>query len=224
MSCAVFFNLDGTLTRHDIDYADIYRQAVAAADLSALDDEYESYTDLFFRYFQNGWTYPRRQAIQRVMDDHDMVDHGRSDAFATAWEDAEADATRFRDAAAEVVETVADRSPVGIATNGTGRLQRMKLEKAGLTGLVDAAVISSEIGMTKPNSAFFDAARDALAADSHVMVSDDLRRDILPAKRAEFLTVWLSDEPGSPQVEELVDRRVTDLSEVPDAVDALCGD
>lgn len=224
MDCAVFLNLDGTLTRHDLDYADIYRQAIDAADLSALDGEYETYTDAFFRFFQNGWAYPRRQAIQQVMADHDIVDHGRSDAFATAWEDREVEESRLRDGSADAITTLAERYPVGIATNGTGRLQRMKIDRFGLDDGIDAAIISGEIGMTKPHSGFFDACRAALDADQHVMVSDDLRRDILPAKRAEFLTVWISDEPGNQQVEELVDRRVADIGEVPGAVDDLCGD
>lgn len=224
MTCAVYFNLDGTLTRHDLDYEAIYRRAIAAADLDALEKEYETYTDRFFRYFQNGWTFPRRQAIRDVMADHDIPDTGRSDLFAGAWEDGEADAVTLRDGAREVLEQVAAHHQVGIATNGTGRLQRMKLDDLGIADLVTAAAVSSEVGTAKPHSEFFAAARAVIEADHHVVVSDELRRDILPAKRADFLTVWLSPEPGSPQVEELVDRRVATLADVPAAVDDLCGE
>ncbi|MFB6076935.1 MAG: HAD-IA family hydrolase, partial [Candidatus Nanohaloarchaea archaeon] len=100
--------------------------------------------------------------------------------FATAWEDREAERTTFRGDATRTVTGLADRYRTGIATNGTGRLQRMKLADAGIKDVLDSIVISSEIGVTKPNSDFFDAARDAVEAETHVMVSTELRRDILP--------------------------------------------
>ncbi|MFB6076936.1 MAG: hypothetical protein ABEK12_02295, partial [Candidatus Nanohaloarchaea archaeon] len=54
MTCAVYFNLDGTLTVHDIDYTAVYETAIADAGLDALADAYEAYTDGFFKYFQDG--------------------------------------------------------------------------------------------------------------------------------------------------------------------------
>lgn len=221
MACAVHLNLDGLLTEHDIDYEAVYAQALDAADLD-LADEHGTYTDAFFEYFQNNWTYPRRQAILTIMRNNDLEDLGHSDTFATAWEDAEHDQTTFRPDAQDTVAALADGYDVGIVTNGTGRLQRMKLDTAGITDHLSALVISSEIGVTKPHSDIFETAQGAIDAETHVIVSQDLRRDIIPAKRAGFTTVWVSPQDADDRIDEVVDRQVASLADVPDAVDALC--
>lgn len=221
MTCAVYFNLDGTLVSHDLDYDAIYRGSVDAAGLDALMDDYEEYTDRFFKYFQDGWAFPRRQAIRDRMAEHGIEDQGQSDAFAVAWEDAEADAVTLMPGAEAALDELDDR-PLGVVTNGTGRLQRAKLERLGIADRFDIVLVSSEIGVVKPNSEFFGIAREALDADRYVMVSQELRRDVLPAKRAEFATIWLSTQEGSAQVERLIDRRVQGLADVPAAVADLC--
>lgn len=222
MTCVVYFNLDGTLTEHDYDYPAIYQAATEAAGLE-LDDAYEEYTNTFFNYFQNGWAYPRRQAMLDIMRERAIADTGKTDAFAEAWEEEEAEATTFRDGATELVQALGERHTVGIVTNGTGGLQRAKLEQAGLTAHLDSIVVSSEIGVPKPNKDFFAAAEAAVEADTYIVVSDDLKRDILPAKRAGFQTVWLAAQEPEQDVSQVVDRRVSSLDAVEDAVDELCG-
>lgn len=222
MTCVVYFNLDGTLTQHDYDYPGIYAQAIEAAGLD-LADAYEEYTNTFFNYFQDGWAYPRRQAMLDIMRERAIADTGETDAFAEAWEEEEAEATTFRDGAAELVQALGERHTVGIVTNGTGGLQRAKLEQAGLTDHLESVVVSSEIGVPKPNADFFTAAEDAVEADTYIVVSDDLKRDILPAKRAGFTTVWLAAQEPEQDLSQVVDRRVESLDEVEDAVDELCG-
>lgn len=218
---SLYFNLDGTLVDHRIDYEAIYDEAVQAADLDALSSDYEDYTDAFFDYFQNGWTFPRRQAVLAVMKDHGIEDLGQSDRFAEAWEDGEADRVSLREGARETLEALDGEHALGVVTNGTGRLQRMKLERTGIRDLFDAVVISSEIGVTKPHSDFFETAREALQDEPHVLVSQELRRDVLPAKRLDFTTVWLSAEEGDPQVEDLVDARIATIADLPAALDRL---
>lgn len=222
MTCAVYFNLDGTLTRHDYDYPAIYRDAIDAAGID-LTDAYEEYTNTFFNYFQDGWAYPRRQAILDILRENSIEDLGQSDAFAQAWEEREAAETTFRDGAADLVARLSDRYTVGIATNGTGSLQRAKLEQGTLTEHLDSIVVSSEIGVPKPNKDFFAVAGAAVDADTGIVVSDDLKRDILPAKRAGFKTVWVAAQEPEQDVSQVVDRRVSSLADVEDAVNELCG-
>lgn len=222
MSCAIYFNLDGTLTRHDLAFEDVYADAIDAASLDALADRYEDYTDAFFSYFQNGWAFPRRQAIQKIMTGEGIDDTGQSDAFATAWEDAEADRTSFRDGAARLLQQL-DGHALGVVTNGTGRLQRKKLEQDGVKDLFDAIVISSEIGTVKPNKAFFHVAQESLDAETRVIVSHDLKRDLGPAKQLGFHTVWLSQAEMKPQLEKVVDAQAASLEEAVNAAKQLCG-
>lgn len=223
--CAVFFNLDGTLTENTVDFATIYQEAVEQTGIDALSGRYEEYTDRFFHYFQNSWAFPRRQAVVDLLEEQGIEDTGESDRFASAWEELEADATMFRADASSAVESLSGQYPAGILTNGTSKLQRMKLEKNSMLDQFSTMLISAEIGLSKPNAELFKTAEDAVDTDTCIMISHDLRRDILPAKRAGFKTVLLlqDDElPDNPQMQELVDAQVESLSEVSDAVQELC--
>lgn len=225
MTQAVYFNLDATLTENDIDYEAVYQHAIKEAGLTALQDAYEDYTEAFFNYFQNGWAYPRRQAISDIMDAHDIADTGQSDRFAEAWEDEEASRTTFLPDAADTLTALSDQYHIGVLTNGTGRLQRMKLEEAGLLDMVDTVVVSSEVGYVKPHKEIFTIAQKAADADDALIVSHDVRRDILPAKRAGFKTVWLTDSTKDlPQnVDELVDQTTDRIAAIPDTVNSMAG-
>lgn len=223
MTCAVLFNLDGTLTDNTVDYKNVYYEALSKAGIEGLDDTYESYTDRFFNYFQNGWAFPRRHALLDLLDEHNMDDIGLTDAFGDAWEELEAEHTSFRADAADVIRELATDHTVGIITNGTSELQRTKLRDGGIADHLDAVIISSEIGKTKPNANFFEEAQAAVEADTYVVVSHDLRRDLLPAKRLDMKTVWLGNDPGdNPQIQQLIDAQVSSLAELPDVIDELC--
>lgn len=220
MSTAVYFNLDGTLTEHDINYEQVYDAAVQAAGLDAVQDAYGPYTDTFFDYFQDGWVFPRRRAMLDLVREHSIDHSDETDRFAETWEDREAEQTTVRDSAEQVLQELQEGYELGVLTNGTGRLQRMKLEQASLAEYFSTLVISSEVGMVKPHSEIFEEAQDQIDADDYVIVSQELRRDILPGKRAGYKTVWVSDADteDNPQMQELVDAQVASLEQVPDAV------
>lgn len=183
MSCTVYFNLDDTLTETNVEYEQIYREAVTEAGLEQLSDEYETYTKRFFDHFNNGWAFPRRQAIDTLARDHDCYDAEKIEAFAEKWEQREAAATTARDGAAAMLEDLSSRHQIGIMTNGTSALQRKKLEETGLAQYIDDVVVSGEEGYMKPERPLFEIAKDRLQADRYVMVSHRAKRDIVPAQK-----------------------------------------
>jgi putative hydrolase of the HAD superfamily len=229
MTCAVHCNLDGTLTENTVDFEDIYSTALDRAGIIGLDGTYEAYTDRFFNYFQKGWAFPRRQAVLDLLNDHNIDDLGQSDAFGNKWTALEAERTTFHPAATDVLQEIAGKHRVSVITNGTSELQRQKIESMGVRDMLDAIVVSTEIGQRKPNAEFFRTAKETIDVDTHIVVSHDLRRDILPAKRLDMLTVWISDKKASDdqqqqQIAELVDAQIGDLQELPQTVDRLCSE
>ncbi|MDY6777603.1 MAG: hypothetical protein SVU32_02990, partial [Candidatus Nanohaloarchaea archaeon] len=106
MRCAVFFNIDDTLTEFTKDFEDIYQEAIKEAGLDELKDHYGDYTDRFFDYFQDGWAYPRRQAIDQLSRKHDCYDPEKVEAFASAWERIEADAIQLRDGVEDMLDAI----------------------------------------------------------------------------------------------------------------------
>lgn len=56
-------------------------------------------------------------------------------------------------------------------TRGIGRVQRAKLGKLGLTGVLDDVVVSHEVGASKADGSLFAAAESRLRAREFVYVS-----------------------------------------------------
>jgi HAD superfamily hydrolase (TIGR01509 family) len=83
---------------------------------------------------------------------------------------------------------------LAVVTNGEGAAQRAKLARAGLEGLVDAVVVSGEVGVSKPAAALFERALAALGlgAAQALHLGDDPVRDVDGARRAGLTAWWVA--------------------------------
>ncbi|MEU3355163.1 HAD family hydrolase [Streptomyces sp. NPDC037389] len=84
---------------------------------------------------------------------------------------------------------------MGLVTNGEAVAQRTKLHQARLTRFFPrGVVISSEIGLRKPDPALFRLALDDLGARdvTAYVVGDDLHADVHGALAARLIPVWVS--------------------------------
>lgn len=109
--------------------------------------------------------------------------------------------------AAEVVQALAARMPVGVLTNGYHAMQLRKLRLLGLEAIPLFA--SSELVAPKPDARAYEAACTGLGAppDRTVMVGDDIVNDVQGALLAGLSAVWFDRGRGG-----TVDGpRVTDL-------------
>jgi putative hydrolase of the HAD superfamily len=97
------------------------------------------------------------------------------------------------DGVCHLVESVAKRQPVAAVSNGSGRVQRAKLERAGLTGL-PGVFISGEVGAEKPDPRIFQKALAWVdrAPEEVLHVGDDPERDVVAAARLGIVTCWVS--------------------------------
>lgn len=101
--------------------------------------------------------------------------------------------------------------PLGVVTNGDGVQQREKVSALGLDGLFATVVVSSDVGLSKPDPAIFLAAATALdvAPADCVMVGDLLHRDVSGALAAGMGAVWLQ-RPDGPQASVAVPAELAD--------------
>lgn len=85
---------------------------------------------------------------------------------------------------------------LGLVTNGAPRIQREKLERAGLAPLFDAVVVSGDIGIGKPDPAIFRRALELLAVGPAevVMIGNSLEKDIAGAQAAGIRAIWIDRE------------------------------
>jgi len=224
MTCAVYFNLDDTLTEFTRDFEEMYRDAIEEAGWDELADRYEKYTDLFFDHFNDGYAFPRRQAIEKLSKDRDCFDPEKVEDFAKAWDEIESDAVRLKDGTEDLLDDLEDEYSLGIISNGTGDLQQKKLDKTGIAEYFDTVIISGKVGYRKPEKAMVEYAKGQMEADTYVMVSNSLKRDLVPSRKAGFETVWVYD--GDNEIPDRVRDQihvVEDLDQAGEAVRAICG-
>lgn len=84
---------------------------------------------------------------------------------------------------------------VGIITNGFTQQAKRKFRRFNFSGLVDSMIVSSEVGIAKPDKQIFDIALESVSVPNSknaMFVGDHYDVDILGAKNAGWQTVWFS--------------------------------
>jgi HAD superfamily hydrolase (TIGR01662 family) len=107
--------------------------------------------------------------------------------------------------------------PVGIVTNGSAEAQTAKIRNSPLPSLVDAWVISGELGVKKPDARIFEHMIVRLAVDpaSSWFVGDDPLADVWGAKQVGLKTAWIPRHTAWPDDLPLCqDARLSDVCEV----------
>ena len=81
----------------------------------------------------------------------------------------------------------------GIVTNGGTLMQKAKIEESGLQGLVASFTISQTVGASKPDSAIFALALQAIGARAKttLFVGDNPELDIAGANAVGMRTAWI---------------------------------
>ena len=90
-----------------------------------------------------------------------------------------------------VKETIAD-ARIYIASNGATINAKGRIATTGLDRYIDGLFVSEDMGVTKPDAAFFDICLDQIGepGSSCIMIGDSLSSDMLGAKNASLDSVW----------------------------------
>jgi putative hydrolase of the HAD superfamily len=239
---AVFLDLDGTLLNYNGEAwaatvravcASLGRQpAGAGLDTDQLFSVYTRISTDYFRaaeasaeYHADGHVIWRRLWWQ-ALSQSGCADEAVADIAVAAYE---IERSRRYELFGDVLPTLAllrERvAALVLITNGLGSTQRHKADATGLTGLLDAVIISGEAGIAKPDPAIFAlAARAAgvpLAAAWHI--GDSLTSDVAGARNAGLAAgVWVNriaaQHPGE-TVAPRPDYQIASLAELPGLLD-----
>jgi putative hydrolase of the HAD superfamily len=106
-------------------------------------------------------------------------------------------------------------SALVLVTNGASCLQREKLAGSGLAGLLDAVVVSGDVGTGKPDPRIFARAVAAAGARPReaVMVGDNVAKDVEGALAAGLDAVWLNRD-ARPRPDGFAGRQIATLGEL----------
>ena len=118
--------------------------------------------------------------------------------------------------AAVVLKALAARWPLVLVSNFYGNLETV-LSEFGIKQYFKAIVESAKVGVRKPDSKIFQLGLDALgtAPEETLVIGDDYKKDILPAKNLGCQTLWLKGKGWSADEEaQLHPDTISHLDEV----------
>lgn len=162
----------------------------------------EDQVNLYYRFNKQCW-----QEYERGLIDRETLARKRFELFFEAvgiddmdpWETNRVYLAElpkhpyFLDQAMDLLERVRGHFKMGIITNGLKEVQRPRLQKTGIEGFFDVIVVSGEIGLAKPDGAFFQYAHDEMkhpTKDKVMVVGDSIYSDMLGGIDFGYRTCW----------------------------------
>jgi YjjG family noncanonical pyrimidine nucleotidase len=124
----------------------------------------------------------------------------------------------FIEGAVEVLQALHGKIRMGIITNGLTEVQRPRLESTGIDRLFEIIIVSGEIGMMKPDNAYFEFAYTQMARPSKervLVVGDSLNADIRGGAEFGFRTCWFNPFGEANNLGINPDYEIGDLQKIP---------
>jgi 2-haloacid dehalogenase len=122
------------------------------------------------------------------------------------------------DGALEVVQALRANHQLAIITNGLSDVQRPRLARSPLAGVVEHIVISEEVGAAKPDPAIFEVALARMGGPDRrdvLVIGDSLSSDIAGGVAAGLDTCWFNPRAMSRGAGPAATYEIRRLEELP---------
>jgi len=201
---AVLFDLDDTLFDHSYSLqtslAEMQRAypSLRQYPLAELTSAYVALLETTHAQILRGLLTQEQARLERIqkffLKYGESLSPAQADAAVMLYRETYRAARRPVAGAVALLEHLRGRARIGVVTNNTKVEQIEKLETCGLTHLIDALVISGEVGIFKPNPAIFRIALDRLdcGPGQAVMIGDSWEVDVVGAREAGIAPVWFN--------------------------------
>lgn len=219
----VLWDIDGTLLNfHEAEKVAI-RKCFSEFSLGQCTDEmlavYSGINKLYWQRLERGeMTKPQilegrfREFFGRYGLDTDCVAD-----FNRRYQVALGDTVCFNPGGMETVQALRGRVRQYAVTNGTQVAQKRKLANSGLDKILDGVFISDELGVEKPNKAFFDKVWEVIGPYSGqevLIVGDSLTSDMRGGINARIQTCWFDPDGHALPGDLKIDYRIEKLTQV----------
>ena len=147
-----------------------------------------------------------------------------SDAICKAYEVNLSQGHFFVPGAEALLKTLAPVYDLYIASNGGAKVQKTRLDSAGIRPYFKGWFISEEVGANKPSPAFFEACFGAIPGfkkETAVIVGDSLTSDIRGGRNVGIRTIWFNPSRKPARKDIPADYEFHDLAELPGLLEKL---
>ena len=157
---------------------------------------YHHINDALWKALERGETTQKELKVKRFAQLLELLNRTDLDASAVAarYSDQLSTHADLLPGALELLEALHGPMRIALVSNGVSAIQRGRLGRSPILPLLDAVVISEEIGVSKPDPRMIDAALEALGcADKSqaILLGDSLTADIPAAANAGIDSVYL---------------------------------
>ena len=150
-----------------------------------------------------------------------LLEHYRQDhpaeALSLSYRKYLAASNHLLEGAMEVLEYAQSRYRMGLITNGLHEVQRPRLANTGIADYFEFIAISDELGVAKPQAAFFDHAYTQMGRpprEEVLVIGDNPNADVKGALDYGFAACWLR-HPGAADRKHLRETiRIRKISEL----------
>jgi 2-haloacid dehalogenase/putative hydrolase of the HAD superfamily len=218
---AVFFDIDNTLL--DFDKCAVYAIEQAFNDCGLKFDN--SYSEVFFKINKGLWLDIEKKVI--TFEQLQKIRFNKVFEALNISYDGTITEARFRyhlkdahfvvDGAVELVEYLAQKYDLYVASNAVYFQQLRRLENAGMLKYFKQVFVSENIGFSKPTKEFFSKCFEKVenaSAEQTVMIGDSLTADILGATNFGMKSIWFNIEKKSVPDNVTADYIVSELLQI----------
>lgn len=218
----ILFDADHTLFDFDRSARHALARTLEEAGIAVVDDQF----DIYHRINAEAWrAFEDKlidvQALRRVRFERFFqeigVEHDAPEEFNASYLGKLPDLPFFMDGAMELLDNLRTQCALGIITNGLREVQRPRLVKSGLIDYFRVVVVSGEIGLAKPDPAYFAHAHLHMGEPDKarvLVVGDNLNSDIRGGRDFGFQTCWYNPRGLGNVLDVQPDYEISHLREI----------
>jgi len=176
---------------------------------------YKNALELYEKYNRREITFERQRIdrVKRTFSKYNIIknDEEALSIFQVYLKYYEKNWQLFSDTG-KVLDELKEKYKLGIITNGDGIQQRQKIEKTNIKNYFSEIIISSELGISKPDKKIFEIACEKIKENPQncIMVGDNYLNDIQGALNAGFDAILINRNKKEIEYE----NQITQLKEL----------
>ncbi len=219
---AVLWDVDGTLL--DFKYSQRISlckclEEIGIAPTDELVERYDKINESWWQRLERGEVSKEKLLTGRFYDffENCGIQTGDVLTFQNHYEENLGQVYQYRDNSLEVCRALKGKCLQFVVTNGVAATQMQKLKAAGFFSVMDNVFISEQVGVPKPQRAFFDRVFEAIPTverDRVLIVGDSLSSDMRGGNNAGIVCCWYNPTGEVNHTEVKTDYMIKHLREV----------